>query len=222
MICRRRMKISAFVALLVCGGICYYILATVHESIRLAHTPQLYKIHNRMGFPSEHGVGICNIKRNFMFVKEETWEESEQKVRNLLKDKLQLDPKKVEIERAHRNGRFQADRRPRSIVTKLLRYKDKQGILQRAKNLKGTHIFINEDYSEAFRQKRRELIPELKAARERGNVAYLRFDRLIVHPPRQTSGGDSQKHHFNEGSSRPCRPDTRSSGAEPGASAPHS
>ncbi|CAH1274709.1 Hypp5400 [Branchiostoma lanceolatum] len=116
--------------------------------------------------------------------KEESWEESEQKVRVMIKEKLKLDPRKIEIERAHRNGRFQPGERPRPIVAKLLRFKDRLTILQNAKHLKGTGIYINEDFSDAVRQKRKNLLPEMRAARERGNIAFLRFDRLVVHPPR--------------------------------------
>ncbi|KAI8514789.1 hypothetical protein Bbelb_073800 [Branchiostoma belcheri] len=116
--------------------------------------------------------------------KQENWSQCEQKVRDILKDKLKLDPLKIEIERSHRNGKFQEDGRPRPIVVKLLRYKDKEVIMQRAKNLKGSNIFINEDFSDAVRQKRKELLPEMRAQRERGNIAFLRFDRLVVHPPR--------------------------------------
>lgn len=36
------------------------------------------------------------------------------------------------------------------------------------------------------RRKRRELMPELKAARERGDIAYLRNDKLIIHPRTST------------------------------------
>ncbi|KAI8499875.1 hypothetical protein Bbelb_221920 [Branchiostoma belcheri] len=115
--------------------------------------------------------------------KDETWEQCEQKVRELVKEKLKLDPKQIEIERAHRNGRFNDGGRPRPIVAKLLRYKDRDQIMKRAKYLKGTHIYINEDYSEKVRQKRKELIPQMKAERERGNIAYLKFDKLVVHPP---------------------------------------
>ena len=49
------------------------------------------------------------------------------------------------------------------------------------KKLKGSRIFINEDYPDAVRQKRRELLPQMKAARERGDFAVLRYDKLIVH-----------------------------------------
>ena len=48
--------------------------------------------------------------------------------------------------------------RPSPIVVKLLRFKDKVAVLERAKNLRGTYIFLNEDYPEAVRQKWKELI----------------------------------------------------------------
>ncbi|XP_035663791.1 protein unc-13 homolog C-like [Branchiostoma floridae] len=124
--------------------------------------------------------------------KDETWDQCEQKVRDLLKEKLKLDPKQIEIERAHRNGRFQDGGRPRPIVAKLLRFKDKDTIIKRAKYLKGSTIYMNEDFSEKVRQKRKELIPEMKAARERGNIAYLKFDKLIVHPPGE-GGADRRR-----------------------------
>ncbi|XP_066265890.1 centrosomal protein of 85 kDa-like [Branchiostoma lanceolatum] len=117
--------------------------------------------------------------------RDETWSQCEQKVKSLMKEKLKLDPMSIEIERAHRNGRYQDGGRPRPIVAKLLRFKDRDTIVQRAKYLKGSNIYINEDFSEMVRQKRKELIPKMKEARERGDIAYLKFDKLIIHPPRE-------------------------------------
>ena len=37
--------------------------------------------------------------------------------------------------------------KPRPIICNLLRYKDKVKILQKANKLRGTNIFINEDFS---------------------------------------------------------------------------
>ena len=53
-----------------------------------------------------------------------------------------LDIENVEIESAHRAGR-KSRNKPRTVVCKLLRFKD---ILRKTKLLKGTNIFINEDY----------------------------------------------------------------------------
>ena len=100
----------------------------------------------------------------------------------------------MEIERAHRSGNPSgySGKRPRPIVIKFLRHKDKMAVLGKAKELKGTSIYMNEDYSEGVKQKRRELIPAMKAARERGDIAYIRYDKLIVHPPTQKHGNENR------------------------------
>ena len=110
----------------------------------------------------------------------ETWADTEEKIMKILKENLQLQHK-VEVERAHRTGKPGGGDRPRPIAVKLLRYKDREAILQRAKSLRGTKIFINEDFTDAVRQKRKELMPKLRAAREKGDIAYLRYDKLVVH-----------------------------------------
>lgn len=120
----------------------------------------------------------------------ESSKETEDKVRRVINERLHLDSSQMVIERAHRTGNpsLYSGKRPRPIVIKFLRYKDKMAVLGKAKDLKGTNIYVNEDYTEAVRQKRKELFPAMKAARERGDIAYIRYDRLIVHPPSQKPG----------------------------------
>lgn len=113
----------------------------------------------------------------------ESWEESEYKVRELLRTELQMDEERIEVERAHRMGNGRGADKPRQIVVKFLRFKDKTAVMGRRNRLKGTNIFLNEDYPEAVHQKRKELVPAMKAERSKGNIAYIRYDRLIVHPP---------------------------------------
>jgi hypothetical protein len=67
-------------------------------------------------------------------------------------------------------------------VDKFLRFKDKMAVLERAKYLRGTKIFINEEFSEAVRQSWKELIPAMKAA-------YIRYDKLIANLPPKSLGG---------------------------------
>ncbi|CAL9684648.1 unnamed protein product [Knipowitschia caucasica] len=114
---------------------------------------------------------------------EETWEQTEDKVKELITKNLKVEAP-VEIERAHRNGKFRAENdRPRSIIVKLLRFKDKQLIMARARSLlKNTSIYINEDFSERVRKRRAELLPALKEARARGDYAVISYDRLVVKP----------------------------------------
>jgi hypothetical protein len=58
--------------------------------------------------------------------------------------------------------------------------------------LRGTYIFLNRDYPEAVHQKRKELIPAMKAARAHRVIAYIRYDRLTVHTPSQKPGRDER------------------------------
>ena len=70
--------------------------------------------------------------------------------------KERLDVETVETECAHRAGR-KSGSKPRTIVCNLLQFKDKQNILRKAKLLKGTNIFINEDYCQDTAECRKEL-----------------------------------------------------------------
>ena len=119
-------------------------------------------------------------------VKLEAWSETESKIKKLFSEHLKIDPKHIEIERGHRIGKHDPTGRPRSILIELLRHKDKQEILKRAKTLKGTNIFINEDFSDKVRMKRKELLSQLREERKKGNIAFLKYDQLVVHPPRSS------------------------------------
>lgn len=122
----------------------------------------------------------------------ESWSDTELKVKDVLKEKLQIQ-QDVEIERAHRVGRS-TGRGPRPVVVKFMRHKDKSSILQRAKMLKGSNIYINEDFTESVRRKRKELMPKLREARARGDIAFLRYDKLVVHSRTSTpkQGADNE------------------------------
>lgn len=84
------------------------------------------------------------------------------------------------MERALCTGNPEGDR-PRPIVVKFLRHKDRTTILQHTKNLKGINIYINKDYTDAVRAKKKELMPDLRGVRARGDIVYLRHDKLVIH-----------------------------------------
>ena len=102
----------------------------------------------------------------------ESWDQTETMVNNLLKDKLEIE--NVKIERAHRTGRTNEEK-TRTIVCKLLDYKDKLKIMQNRKKLKGTNIYINEDFSKETREHRKKLWEEVKVLRSQGEIAYLNY-----------------------------------------------
>ncbi|KAI4819160.1 hypothetical protein KUCAC02_004431, partial [Chaenocephalus aceratus] len=123
--------------------------------------------------PARQGIIIIFEFKGIPESPRESWEESEYKVRELLRTELQMDEERIEVERAHQMGNSRGADKPRQIVVKFLRFKDKTAVMGRRNVLKGTNIFLNEDYPEAVRHERKELIPAMKAERSKGNIAYI-------------------------------------------------
>ena len=92
--------------------------------------------------------------------------------------KERLDIENVEKECAHRAGR-KSRNKPRPIVCKCLRFKNKQKILRNAKLLKGTNTFINEDYCQDTVEYRKELWEEVKVLRSQGKIGYLNYRSIV-------------------------------------------
>ncbi|XP_065664438.1 uncharacterized protein LOC136086095 [Hydra vulgaris] len=109
--------------------------------------------------------------------KNESWSDSEAKVLKLFEETLGL--KDIKIERAHRTG-SRDNKKVRSIVLKLLNYKDKENILKNSRKLKGENIYINEDYCAETMLIRKELRAGMKKAREAGMFAYISYDKLVI------------------------------------------
>ena len=101
----------------------------------------------------------------------------------MFQEKLDLECP-IEIVRAHQTSSRQSNttngNNPRTIICSLLRYKDKVKILQKANKLKGTNIFINEDFSRETMELFQQLWKEVKAHRDNGRVAYLSYKTFVV------------------------------------------
>ena len=61
--------------------------------------------------------------------------------------------------------------RPRTIIFKLNKFKDKQKILQNARNLKDTGIFIYEDFCDDTMELRKSLWEQVLEHRRQNNIA---------------------------------------------------
>lgn len=110
----------------------------------------------------------------------ETWEESEEKLKAFLKTKLGIE-NNVTIERAHRTGKLDGEK-PRTIIAKFLSYKTKTKVLKefKEKKLWEEHLYINEDFSTKTREKRKELFKKAKELRNLGKYAHVVYNKLIV------------------------------------------
>ena len=122
----------------------------------------------------------------------ETWEVSEEKIRTILENELELASENIVIERAHRSGKLFYDdggrNYKRTIVVKFLNYKVKDQVLTkfREKKLWNKDIFINEDFSEYTLELRKGLFKKAKLLRERGMYAKVVYNKVISHEFRET------------------------------------
>ena len=109
----------------------------------------------------------------------EDWSKSEEKIKTIIREKLDIDTDGISIERAHRAGK-KKDGKQRVIIARFLDFKDKERIMKRANRLKNSGIYINEDYAEETMKKRAELLPLLKQYRAEGKYAVLKYDEIFV------------------------------------------
>nr|XP_047124201.1 uncharacterized protein LOC124806936 [Hydra vulgaris] len=107
----------------------------------------------------------------------ESWNDCELKVKKIFNDYLGVH--NVKIERAHRTRKID-NKKHRTIVLKLLDFKDKTKILINSFKLKGKNIYISEDYCMETNLIRKELRDRMKVERQAGKFAYISFDKLIV------------------------------------------
>ena len=87
------------------------------------------------------------------------------------------------IERAHRTKRYYKDKdkkSPRTIVLRLANFKDKSIILKNVNKLKGSDVYINEDFSRETSELRKKLWDEVKQLRSEGKFAYLNYHSIIT------------------------------------------
>ena len=123
-----------------------------------------------------NNIGIDGIKET----KGETWNDCEEKVQDMFAQKLGLDGTEIECARRVKcNSRDSNTNRPRTIVVKLLRFKDKTKIFQNANKFKGQNIFINNDFSKATLELRKDLMVEVKRLMELGKIAYLNYATIV-------------------------------------------
>lgn len=84
-----------------------------------------------------------------------------------------------DIDEIRRIGRKETGKK-RPVLVKLVRESTRSEILRNARHLKGTTMWIDEDFPKNVQEKRMTLIPRLREARDRGHRAVLKYDKLIV------------------------------------------
>ena len=120
-------------------------------------------------------------------MQDDEWADTEVVLREAISRQLQLpvdQVKDIPMERAHRTGDA-SGHRDRTIVVKFTLFNDRDTILQAARTVKQRGIFFNEDFSQRVMMRRKELLPRMREEREKGKIAYLSFDKLVVKDRKQ-------------------------------------
>ena len=113
----------------------------------------------------------------------ETNAQSEEKLRSFMKEKLKIANDivdSIQFERVHRMGWSSERNRCRKIVAKFTLFKDREMVRKHGGNLKGTNYFLHEQFPKEVNDKRRSLLPQLKAAKSAGKKAWIAYDTLYV------------------------------------------
>nr|XP_006819733.1 PREDICTED: sporulation-specific protein 15-like [Saccoglossus kowalevskii] len=110
----------------------------------------------------------------------ETWDDSEEKVKHFIKDKLNI-ADNIEFERVHRMTGSRV--KPQPIIAKFSHFKDRSNVLKNARINRSSldaGMRVGEDFSDLVREKRRKLWPSMQNALEEGKRATMRYDKLII------------------------------------------
>lgn len=125
------------------------------------------------------------IRRNNIVIQgiedenEEGQEETENKIKIMLnKIGVEINMEKDIVE-VNRLGAYKPNK-DRPISVKIRKWSKKMEICRNAKNLKGTNIWIGDDFSKKVQEERKALIPHLKEARKQGHKALLMYNKLMV------------------------------------------
>lgn len=109
-------------------------------------------------------------------------ETSEVSVERLLLDffrsTMQLAMDGNDLDKAFRLGKKME--RPRPIRVIFAKSKVRDTVISKRKALKGSKIFISENFPKEVLETRKALLPEVKKLREEGKTAFIKYDKIIV------------------------------------------
>lgn len=101
-----------------------------------------------------------------------------EKVKKAFKEDLDIDIEGWEVNKMYRLGKINKEDKPRPILISFVCAWKKSEIMKNKMKLKGLHV--KNDFSKETMEKRKELLPRLEEERKKGNIAYLKHDKLVI------------------------------------------
>jgi ribA/ribD-fused uncharacterized protein len=137
------------------------------------------KAHNEQLSKQISDIDSYSRRSNLIFegIAESRSEIPWKKVQNVLNNKLGIDCSHIKIERCHRlqGGRTT----PKPIIVRFNWYADRQAVWENRRFLRGSQIFIREDFPPAVQRARISLNHTLSLAKTADKRASLKGDKLI-------------------------------------------
>lgn len=124
-----------------------------------------------------------SVERNLVFFgvceTEKSYFDLHNSILNIIKLKIGVQSiQSFEIQSVKRLGKKGSKPRPISVTLSTLGAKI--NILKHKKQLQGSEIYISPEYPTAILEKRKALKDQLKSELEKGNLAYIKYDKLII------------------------------------------
>jgi ribA/ribD-fused uncharacterized protein len=116
----------------------------------------------------------------------ETWETSEEKIKDFLKNKLDIHVN-IDFERVHRTG-FAGSRKPRTIMAKFSWFKQRDLVWKARTKLKQSNVWITEDFPPEIKRERQILFPIYRSAKTMPGVTScsLKVNKLFINNKQYT------------------------------------
>lgn len=144
------------------------VVMTLQETIRLQHA----KIVDLEDKGRRNNLVVFGV--------EEASKESELDLRRLILDDIFKETLRVtcsSVDRIHRIGKPSSNR---PVILHFCNFTEKQAVMLNAKKLKGTTVFIQNDYSQETLRKRRSLWQSAKSEKDKGKKVTLVHDKLYI------------------------------------------
>ena len=109
----------------------------------------------------------------------ENWQHTQKKVGKIIQQRLNITPT---FDRVYRAGKPSAQR-PRDVIARFSRIADRDAIFRDRRKLKGSNVYINEDFCSRTAEHRKEQMNAYHYARRNGKIAYFNYKTLVVKEP---------------------------------------
>lgn len=144
----------------------------------------------------EKEIRIRNVVIFGALEQENNYLELEKIVLNIFNKDLQIPTNQSEIQHVRRIGK--KGEKPRPINVGLTTYGKKILILKNKHKLAETGLYLKEDFPPKILEERKQLQMQVKSETEKGNQAFIKYNKIIVRGPRSLQKSPNTEVNYNK------------------------